>query len=336
MERSIPKSEWPDGWPAAEGSDIVLAWNGSRLYLEGHRAGQRRAHRRAHTCSALAHKGHTCRAHLPPQCSTKRGKPAAMPHCCCMPHQSASTQNSSSLSSLRRHACRSPHRCPPTGGLCLAFSSSARNLAALRPNRMLMAARSMHGQRCPLGRSQRCSSSSPPALHRALPLFSQPQRSEPAPGSAAKAWVRCLSCNTRHHARRPLLRPPGRAPGLHGHRCRQARLEGGWQAPWRAGAAHAGRRPPPPVGAAPEAHQPLLHTNLPRPFLARPAARELKQARAPAAEVATARRQPTTTVSSCRRRSGGAGISPRPIRLLLRACPALPCSPALACVPACT
>lgn len=187
-----------------------------------------------------------------------------------------------------------------------------------------------------IGRSQRCSSSSPPALHRALPLFSQPQRSEPAPGSAAKARVGCLSCNTRHHARRPLLRPPGRAPGLHGHRCRQARLEGGWQAPWRAGAAHAGRRPPPPVGAAPEAHQPLLHTNLPRPFPARPAARELKQARAPAAEVATARRQPTTTVSSCRRRSGGAGIFPRPIRLLLRACPALPCSPALACVPACT
>lgn len=53
------------------------------------------------------------------------------------------------LSSMRRHACRSPHRCPPTGGLCLVFSSSAGNLAALRPNRMLMAARSMHGQRCP-------------------------------------------------------------------------------------------------------------------------------------------------------------------------------------------
>lgn len=55
------------------------------------------------------------------------------------------------------------------------------------------------------------------------------------------------------------------------------------------------------LAPAPALHQPLLHTNLPRPFPCSPAARELTQARAPAAEVAATRRQPTTTVrGSCR------------------------------------
>lgn len=99
------------------------------------------------------------------------------------------------------------------------------------------------------------------------------------------------------------------------------------------GRSSAGRcQPPPPLGVAPHLRQPLLHTNLPRPFHTPSAARELK-AGAPAAEVATARRQPTTTVRCRRLLPLQAALELPPPNLPTLRRPALPCPPALPSMP---